>query len=131
MAEGIPPLLHSDYAMEDRLRPLRIMLLGLPNVIDTATVITVRGLNYQDVMPAVAHDEEWSNLRIAAVLTYLRVSLNDTLASNCNPAVKDEQGFATCTYTPRPVAEVETDSVAVWEVKAIRDSLTAAGLLTH
>lgn len=127
-----PPIGQSDFFMEQRLRPVRIVLLGMPNVIDTQTILTVNGLEYNggdNPMSPEALDAGWSNLRIAGVLTYIRAVLNDSTSTNCNPDVLDGNQMATCTRTPRPLSEVGTDSIAVWEVKALRDSLADAGLI--
>jgi mono/diheme cytochrome c family protein len=127
-----PPLGQADFFMAERLRPVRIVLLGMPNVIDTQTFITVNGLEYNggdNQMSAEALHAGWSNLKIAGVLTYIRAVLNDSTSTNCDPDNLDENQMATCTRTPRPVSEVESDSIAVWEVKAIRDSLAGEGLI--
>lgn len=125
----VPPLLHSDFFIAQRMRPARILLMGLPNAIDSVHPITVNGLEYSDEMPNIAILEEWSNLRIAAVLTYIRSTLNDSTATNCDPDNRDDFGFATCTLVPRPAAA--NDSIAVWEVKALRDSLIGVNLCCH
>lgn len=73
-AGNVPPLTNSDFFMAERLRPVRIVLRGLPNLVDTATTITVNGQQYQNIMPAILAD--YSNLEIAAVLSFVRDSLN-------------------------------------------------------
>jgi mono/diheme cytochrome c family protein len=70
----VPPLKNSDFLMAERLRPVRIVLRGLPNAVDTATTITVNGNTYTNIMPAIL--SEGSNLEIAAVLSFVRDSLN-------------------------------------------------------
>jgi mono/diheme cytochrome c family protein len=70
----VPPLKNSDFFMAERLRPVRIVLRGLPNSVDTATTITVNGNTYTNIMPAIL--SEGSNLEIAAVLSFVRDSLN-------------------------------------------------------
>jgi mono/diheme cytochrome c family protein len=129
-ANFAPPLRHSDYFMAERLRPARILLMGLPNAIDTAVHITVNGLSYNggnNQMPALATEEAWSNLKIAGMLTYIRALLNDSTSVSCDPGTLDQYEMAVCTKIARPAAA--NDSVAVWEIKALRDSLAGAGLL--
>ncbi len=69
-----PPLRNSNFFMAQRLRPVRILLLGLPNIYDTATEITVNGEAYINHMSSPM--TESNNLDIAAVLSFVRDSLN-------------------------------------------------------
>lgn len=69
-----PPLHNSDFFMAERLRPVRIVTLGLPNYHDSEQTITVNGNQYSSIMPAIL--AESNNLDIAAVLSFVRDSLN-------------------------------------------------------
>jgi mono/diheme cytochrome c family protein len=123
-----PPLLYSDYLMAERMRPVRIMLLGLPNPIDTATTIVVNGVTYADyAMPDIGVG--YSDTTIAALLTYIRVSLNDSSAVNCRaPSLDaDNNPTANCDLVARP--EAATDSVTLEEVAAVRAQLVSGGYL--
>jgi hypothetical protein len=103
---GAPPLANSDYFMAIRLRPVEIVLRGLSDS------ILVNGKWYDGYMPT------WdflSDMEVAAILTYLRAGLNDSTVVSC-----DDAG---CEKVPRSAAEIANDSIAVWEVKAIRDAL--------
>jgi hypothetical protein len=61
-------------------------------------------------------DIENSNFYIASILTWLRSVRNDSLVTDCTaPGV--------CTKTARSAADMKRDTVAVWEVKAVRDTL--------
>ena len=108
-SEGAPPQANSDYFMAVRLRPVRILLKGLSDT------IRVNGQVDNGFMPSLG--QSMSNQEIAAVLTFLRVQRNDSTVVSCT-----ETG---CIKTPRSVAEIAMDSIAVWEVKRIRDSLNA------
>jgi hypothetical protein len=72
-----------------------------------------------------AWGEYLGDLGVASVLTYLRSSLNDSTVVSCNSDSTDVNGFAICQKTPRLPADIAADSVGVWEVKAVRDSLAA------
>lgn len=125
-----PPLLHSDFLMAERLRPVRIMFLGLPNEIDTATTITVNGVDYIDQgMTSPVIDYGLSDTTIAAILTYVRVVMNDTLSVDCRePDTIDGIPYADCDLEARPASEVAQDSVMPDEVAAIRAQLIADSL---
>ena len=119
-----PPLLHSDFLMAERLRSVRIVTMGLPNDIDTATTITVNGVDYVNQgMPAIG--ASMSDREIAAVLTFLRVKLNDSSSVNCRAPIFDEEEnpHADCDIVARP--EAATDVVTPAEVTAYRAEITA------
>lgn len=122
-AGSTPPLANSDFFINNRHRTIRIVLGGYD-----AVPITVNGLNYEGSMPS------WStsltNVEIAGVLTYLRTVKNDSTIDSCNALVLDDNGFAACTKVARSPAAMALDTVAVWEVKAVRDSLIAAHVIT-
>jgi mono/diheme cytochrome c family protein len=129
-----PPLLHSSYIAEDPERVTRILLLGLPNDIDTARTIVVNGVSYtapegDQAMPSIASvlGKSWSDRELAAVLTYVRAVLNDSVAVNCTTDSTGEEPVTTCQKQARP--EAATDFVAPERVAAVRDSLDALGLL--
>lgn len=114
-AGAVPPLANSNFFMADRKRVMRIVLGGY------SEAITVNGVHYQGDMPSWA--ESLSDIKIASVLTYLRSQLNDSTVVSCDTTVIDDFGFAACTKTPRSAAERAIDSVGVWEVAFMRDSL--------
>ena len=66
------PLYHSDFLMLDKHRPIRIQMLGLPNFVDTATTIYVRGNPYSNSMPPQGGGDS----DIAGVLTFVRAFFN-------------------------------------------------------
>jgi mono/diheme cytochrome c family protein len=116
-AGGVPPLAYSDYFMADRRNIIRTLLTGRDDS------IFVNGLSYQGSMPGW----DWlSDSDIASILTYIRVVHNDSLVTTCNSNNLDPDGFATCAKTARSPSVIASDSIAVSEVKAIRDSLSAA-----
>jgi mono/diheme cytochrome c family protein len=111
----VPPIAHSDYLMQNRRRSLEIVAGG------ASDSMMVNGLWYKASMPA------WlgtlSPVQMAAVLTYIRVSLNDSLVTSCNANQRDAQGFATCQKIPRSLQDIATDSVSYQEVYGLIDSL--------
>jgi hypothetical protein len=116
-AGATPPLANSDFFMNNRSKVMAIVLLGY----DSA--ITVNGMSYQSTMPTWA--ESLSDFQIASILTYLRAVRNDSTVVSCNATQFDDDGFAVCTKVARTPAEIAMDSVAVWEVAHMRDSLDA------
>lgn len=120
-----PPLLHSDFLIAERMRPVRILLLGLPNSIDTATTIKVNGVDIVgNSMPAFGSG--WTPREIAAVLTYVRAVLNDSTSVNCVPVEIDGQMKGDCDIVPSPAHA--TTTITPDEVAALRDSLISAGV---
>ncbi|HEX2613640.1 MAG TPA: cytochrome c [Fibrobacteria bacterium] len=111
-----PPLAYSDFFMAIRTRPIHIVLEGLDDS------ITVNGAGYHSHMPAWS--ETLTDYEIACALTYIRVALNDSTTSSCNPSVPDDQGFPTCVKTARSPSAIAVDSIGVWEVTAIRNGVT-------
>jgi hypothetical protein len=112
---GAPVLANSDYVMGSKARLIKTILHG------NSTPIVVNGKSYPGGgMPS--WDGSLSNLEIAGVLTYVRSVLNDSLTSNCvaDPVV---DGQYNCTKTARDSQVRIADTVAVWEVKAVRDSI--------
>ncbi len=129
VGEAAPPLKHSDYLIAQRMRPVRILLLGLPNEIDTATTITVNGIDIvgQSMFP-LATSNGWTDRQIAAVLTYVRAVLNDSTSVNCTVSEnQDGQLVSDCDIVPSP--EGATTTITPEEVGALRDSLRTAGIL--
>lgn len=114
---GAPVLANSDYVMGSKERLIRTVLQGVNEP------IVVNGQEYAGGgMPA--WQDMLTNHEIAGVLTYIRAVLNDSLVSNCVANPNDEFDI-TCTKTARNPADIASDSVAVWEVKAVSDTLTA------
>lgn len=112
-----PNVRNSDYAMGSRERLIRTVLNGVVY----GDSITVNGHVWQGgEMPSWR--DIYSNVEIAGVLTYIRSVLNDSLVSNC--VVNPEDEFdVTCTKTARLPADMAKDTIAVWEVKAVKDTL--------
>jgi hypothetical protein len=107
------------------MRPVRILLMGLPNVIDTNPIV-VNGITYENQMPAIAAD--WTDRKIAAVLTYVRAELNDSTSTNCVVSENgDGQLVSDCVIIASPANA--TTMITPAEVKALRDSLIAAELI--
>lgn len=114
-----PPLRHSDFLMASKERFVRIMLLGLPNDIDTATTITVNGVDYVDQAMG-AFGADLSDTAMAALLTFLRVEFNDTSSVNCRAPKMDPDNnpVADCDLVARP--EAASDSVMPAEIAEYR-----------
>ncbi|MCD6023265.1 MAG: cbb3-type cytochrome c oxidase subunit [Fibrobacteria bacterium] len=122
-AQG-PAVGNSDFFMNNRQRVINLVLRGNvsePRYIDT---LVVNGrIHLGGGMPAwhdVLTDKE-----IASILTYLRSVLNDSTVVSCTSG--DEP---VCTKVARLPAAMAVDTVAVWEVKKVRDSLLANGVIT-
>jgi mono/diheme cytochrome c family protein len=119
-----PPVLHSDYLMEQRLRPMRILMFGLPNDkdtanLDTATTITVNGVDYVNQgMPAIG--AYFTDLEMAAILTYIRAVKNDSSSVNCRTPIIDGDGNPQSDCDKVARAGAATDSVSIAEVAAYR-----------
>jgi len=125
--ESAPLLLHSDYLIAQRMRPARILLMGLPNPIDTNPIV-VNGIQHENQMFAIASTNNWNDRKIAGVLTYVRAVLNDSTSTNCVVGENgDGQTVSTCTIVPSPADAITT--ITPEEIAALRDSLTTAGLL--
>lgn len=111
IAGSVPPHANSDFVMADRLRLVDVLLNGLEDP------ITVNGMEYDGSMP---NFDYLSNFEIAAVLTYIRAALNDSLVVSCDPETFDDDGFAVCVKSPRDPGDIAADSIAVWEVRNAR-----------
>jgi len=127
VGESGPPLKHSDFVIAERMRPVRILLMGLPNAIDTATTIVVNGVPMEgNSMPALGAG--MTDREVAAIVTYVRAVLNDSTSVNCTAEEnQDGQLVSDCDIIVSP--EGATTMVTPDEVKALRDSLTTAGLI--
>ncbi len=111
-----PALANADYLMADRARSIRVVLEG---VFDS---IRVNGEPWPGYgMPGFG--DMMTDFEIAAVLTYIRAVLNDSLVVSCIPQDLDEGIFASCEKEPRTAGEIAVDSIAVSEVAAVRASL--------
>jgi hypothetical protein len=117
-----PALANSDFFMNNRQIVINLVLRGNqedPLYIDS---LVVNGVTYQGGgMPAQAG--YYTDRQLAAVLTYLRSVLNDSLVLSCDPNTLDENFMPTCVKQERTQAAMDLDIVAPWEVKAVRDSL--------
>jgi hypothetical protein len=118
-AGGVPPHINADFVQKDKNKRLLIEIL-LAGYSDS---IKVNGLWYSGGMPSFM--DSYSNMEVAGILTYIRVALNDSTVGKCDAKNLDSLGFATCKKTPRSDSERAADSVAVWEVKVVRDSILA------
>jgi cytochrome c553 len=113
---GGPVIANSDYAMGSTERLVVTLLNGVN------APITVNGRSYPGgTMPAWA--ESFSNTGIAGLATYIRSVLNDSLVTNCVTDPNDPE-IITCTKTARTPTDIRNDTVPVWQVKAVRDTLT-------
>ena len=108
-----PAVANSDYAMADRERLVRTVLAGVKDSIRVNGVLWKTG-------EMLGWAELWPDFRIAAVLTYIRAALNDTLMTDCVPEDMEAGTWASCTATPRAPEEIASDSVSVAEVAAVR-----------
>jgi mono/diheme cytochrome c family protein len=130
---GAPPLANADYIFNNRDHVIEVMLRG--GFADTPGFV-VNGMRYAEHGGGGMPSFSWlSDFDLASVLTYIRAVLNDSLVTSCepydpeDPDTYDENGFAFCTKVARDSADIATDSVAVWEITAMRDSLVAEGLV--
>jgi hypothetical protein len=65
-----------------------------------------------------------TNKEIASVLTYLRSVLNDSTVVSCTSGDQP-----VCTMVARTPAAMAVDTVSVKDVKLVRDTLLAAGII--
>jgi hypothetical protein len=118
---GVPPHANSDWFMNNKRKTIEAILKGYNDS------IFVNGMPYYGEMPA--YGSTFSNLEVAAILTYLRIVLNDSTVTSCtvynqnDPSTYDDNGFPHCQKVARTYAQRAADSVRVSEVKAVRDSL--------
>lgn len=108
-----PQLANSDYVMGSHERLITTVLAG------NTDSIQVNGVWYPGGgMSSQASDID--DLGIAAILTYVRAVLNDSLVTNC---VAIDDFSAECEKTERPAEDIAADSITVEAVAAVRDSL--------
>jgi hypothetical protein len=123
-AGGTPPHANADWFMNNKRKTIVAVLAGFGDS------IFVNGMSYQSEMPSFGG--AFSDREVASILSYLRAVLNDSTVTGCatynpnDPSTFDENGFAICQKTKRTEAQMKSDTVAVWEVKAVRDSIEAA-----
>jgi mono/diheme cytochrome c family protein len=111
-----PAVANSDYVMADRERLIRTVLAGVKEPIH------VNGVRWK-TGEMLGWAETWDDFKIAAVLTYIRAALNDTLVTDCIPEDIEAGTWASCTSTPRDPEDIAQDSVGVDEVAAVRRAL--------
>lgn len=111
-----PAVANSDYVQGSRERLIRTVLEGVHDS------IRVNGVRWR-TGEMLGWGETWPDFRIAAVLTYIRAALNDSLVTACIPEDFEAGTWASCTTTPRNAADIAGDSVAVQEVAAVRATL--------
>lgn len=120
-----PELKNSDFVMNHRQVVMNLVLRGNVSVPPYLDTLVVNGrVILGGGMPAW-HDV-LSNRDIAAALTYVRSVLNDSTVTNCTGGDN-----SVCTKTARTPSAMAADTVAVWEVKAVRDSLQAKGVFNQ
>ncbi len=109
-----PRVGNSDFLMNMRERVISILIRGnMDTVVVNGQCVTGGGMP-----PGGGNDEvAQSNFKIASILTYVRTVLNDSIPTNCNTNGE-------CTMTARTDTQIAQDSLAVWEVKAVRDTLS-------
>jgi mono/diheme cytochrome c family protein len=108
-----PTLANSDYVQGDRERLIRTVLDGVREP------IRVNGVRWK-TGEMLGWAETWDDFKIAAVLTYVRAVLNDSLVTSCIPEDVESGTWASCNTTPRNPADIATDSVSVRDVAAMR-----------
>jgi len=108
-----PEVANSDYVQGDRTRLIRTVLEGVKQPIQ------VRGVRWK-TGEMLGWGETWDDFKIAAVLTYIRVALNDSTVTSCIPEDIEAGTWASCTLVPRDSVERARDSVAVDEVARAR-----------
>lgn len=76
MAGNFPPLAGSEYATASNVAvPIRIVLHGMQGP------VTVKGVEYNGVMPAYGTGQEMSDDEVASVLTYVRQSWGNSASA--------------------------------------------------
>jgi mono/diheme cytochrome c family protein len=111
-----PTLANSDYVQGDRAHLIRTVLDGVREP------IRVNGVRWK-TGEMLGWAETWDDFKIAAVLTYVRTVLNDSLVTACIPEDVESGTWASCTTTPRNAADIATDSISVREVASVRAML--------
>jgi mono/diheme cytochrome c family protein len=103
MPGAFPPLVGSEYATAANVAvPIRIVLHGLQGP------ITVKGVQYNSVMPAYGTGIVMSDEEVAAVLTYVRRSWGNS-ASAVTPAdVAKERSAARSRTGPMTAEELRS-----------------------
>lgn len=108
-----PRLANSSFVQNNRERLISVLIRG------NQDTLFVNGQCYSGggMSPGGGNNDlAANNFHIASVLSYIRMVLNDSIPSNCN--IDGE-----CTMTARDSTVMALDSIAVWEVKAVRDTL--------
>lgn len=108
-----PEVANSDYVQGDRTRLIRTVLEGVKQPIH------VNGVRWK-TGEMLGWGETWNDFKIAAVLTYIRVALNDSTVTSCIPEDIETGTWASCTLVPRDSSEIATDSISVREVAEVR-----------
>jgi hypothetical protein len=111
-----PAVANSDYVMGDRTRLIRSVLDGVRDS------IRVNGVRWR-TGEMLGWAETWPDFKIAAVLTYIRAALNDSLVVSCVPEDAATGTWASCESVARTPGDIAADSIAVHEVSAVRASL--------
>lgn len=108
-----PTVANSDYVMADRTRLIRTVLDGVHDS------IRVNGVRWK-TGEMLGWGETWPDFKIAAVLTYIRAVLNDSLVVSCVPENFETGTWASCEKEARDSAAIAGDSIAVEDVTAQR-----------
>jgi mono/diheme cytochrome c family protein len=114
-----PRVANADFMLNERTRSIAMVLAGG----QTGDTITVNGTRYAaGGMPSFG--EILSHVETAAVLTYIRAVLNDSLVTACNPNVLDGAGHPVCQKTARTPQQIASDSISFREVITVRQGLS-------
>lgn len=108
-----PTLANSDYVMGDRERLIRTVLFGVRDS------IRVNGVRWK-TGEMLGWADTYNDFQIAAVLTYVRTALNDSLVTSCIPEDIEAGTWASCNAVARNPSQIATDSISVQEVTEVR-----------
>ncbi len=111
-----PNLANSDYVMGGRERLIRTVLEGVHNS------IRVNGVRWKSG-EMVGWAGTYDDFKIAAVLTYIRTALNDSLVTSCIPEDVETGTWASCKLVARNPEDIATDSISVREVAESRSKI--------
>jgi mono/diheme cytochrome c family protein len=111
-----PTLANSDYVQGDRARLIHTVLAGV------SQPIRVNGVRWK-TGEMLGWAETWPDFKIAAVLTYIRAALNDSLVISCIPEDYETGTWASCEKAARTASAIAIDSVSVSEVGVVRATL--------
>ena len=111
-----PNLANSDYVQGGRERLIRTILGGVRDS------IRVNGVRWK-TGEMLGWADTYNDFKIAAVLTYIRVVLNDSIVASCIPEDIETGTWASCTMRARDPSDIATDSISVREVATMRAAM--------